>query len=546
VRAAAAPVVQASVSPRLVGVGQQADYAIVIQGSASIGSAPESVRVEGLDIGPPSRTTYEGSSGGARFVQLRLAFPVVPLRAGTFTIPPQEVVVDGVTRTTPAVRLVAQAGAGPASDTDPTLKVSVAEPLLYPGQVTAVQIALYVHQSSNLLNLPLPEISHPNFVIKRPERPDRQREVVGDQPFIVYTYHTSLQAIQPGEFTLGPVRAEANISFPDAPAGVGGFFQRMVSRTFVLTSNTVPLTIRPLPPGERPASFAGAVGRFRLDVAATPTELNVGDPLALDVTVSGQGNFDAVTPPLFPEGGGWRLYPPTTLHENRSLGLQPGVVRFNQVVVPEQLTDALPSLEFSYFDPELGEFVVLKSDPLPLVVSPDPGARLPVESASFAPGSPGVEVPEEDLGDILESPVRVPLAWRTGTVPVYRRPLFWVAQAVPASLLLALAAVGLRRRLAERAPAGAGEEPVRDPGAVLREIRTAPLDDARDVRRFYRLVHEFLGRAAEAGGGGAPGDPAWAELAAAAERAAFGVGGPACPLAPAERDRVVGLLERLA
>jgi hypothetical protein len=161
-------------------------------------------------------------------------------------------------------------------------------------------------------------------------------------------------------------------------------------------------------------------------------------------------------------------------------------------------------------------------------------------------GAAGAEVPEEEPGDILESPVRTPLAWRTSSAPVFRQPLFWAAQAVPAGLLLALAAAAWRRRLAERAPVGPGNGPVRDPAAVLREIRSVPLDEGGDVRRFYRLVCEFLGRTAGAGGGGASRDQDLASLASVAERAAFGSAEPPSPLAAGERDRVLGLLERLA
>lgn len=538
----AAPTVTATINPRLVAVGQECYYTLTVRGARGIGSFPETITVPGLDIAYRGNNQATTIKNGRMTVEVRFNYSVIPESEGTFTIPAQTVTVDDRQLTSAAVRLVAKVGAESRSQFDPFVKLTAAKESIYVGEITPFSIALHVHQRTNLLNLPLPEITHQNFVIKRPDRPDRTLVQIDNQPYVVYTYHTTIQALQPGSYEVGPAKVEATISIPDQRRGMSsGFFPQMASRKFIIPSNPLELEIKPLPLENVPPSFSGAVGNFQLSVTAQPTTLNVGDPIAVDMAVSGTGNFDAVSIPAISSDEGWRIYPPSTTHENRSLGLTPGVTRYSQVFIPEQMSDVLPPFEFSFFDPNRQSYVVLQSDAVPLTMSPDPGARLPVESTTFSTAvTADTPVPEEEMTDILHILTPAPTTWATASTPLLSNPVFWASQAVPASAFLALLVVGIRRGSAGRQGDTDLEEKPRTPAEVLHDLH----ESSNSPTRFYQLVCEIFEKSSTRPDHGSPAE--LRDLYAEAQRITYaGVPAPT-DLPKTRRDAAIALVTPLA
>ncbi|MDG2122459.1 MAG: hypothetical protein P8J87_02095, partial [Verrucomicrobiales bacterium] len=428
------------------------------------------------------------------------------------------------------------------SQYDPFVKLTAAKSTIYAGEITPFSIALHIHQRTNLLNLPLPEITHQNFVIKRPDRPARTLVQIDGQPYVVYTYHTTIQALQPGSFEVGPAKVEATVSVPDPRRRMGsGFFPQMASKKFIIPSHPITLEIKPLPLENVPPSFSGAVGKFKLAVTAQPTTLNVGDPIAVDMSVSGTGNFDAVSIPAMPDESGWRVYPPSTTQENRSLGLTPGITRYSQVFIPEQMFDELPPFEFSFFDPDRQSYVVLGSDAVPLTMSPDPGARLPVESTKFATSvTADTPVPEEEMTDVLHILTPAPATWATASTPLFSTPVFWAAQAVPASAFLAMLFLGIRRTTAGRQRNTNHREEARTADKVLDDLRAPSVKPTR----FYQLVCELFEKTGTRPDASSPED--LRTLYADAQKITYaGVSAPA-ELGDAQRDATITLIAPLA
>ena len=94
----------------------------------------------------------------------------------------------------------------------------------------------------------------------------------------------------------------------------GGFFGNMMSsgdiRQITVPTQSAKLDVKPLPKEGRPDDFSGAIGQFSLQTSAAPKQAAAGDPISLNVTVSGRGNFDAMGSPVLLEADGWRTYPP--------------------------------------------------------------------------------------------------------------------------------------------------------------------------------------------------------------------------------------------
>jgi hypothetical protein len=114
---------------------------------------------------------------------------------------------------------------------------------------------------------------------------------------------------------------------------------------------------------------------------------------------------------------------------------------FEQVLIPNDAgVSAIPSLRFSYFDPEARRYQTLESQPVALVVQAPqtaPGAEIVV-------GASGRTAPEETLGRDIVYIKDDPGSWVTRGRPVYGGVGFLLYQLVP--LLLFVAAVWYDRR----------------------------------------------------------------------------------------------------
>lgn len=128
--------------------------------------------------------------------------------------------------------------------------------------------------------------------------------------------------------------------------------------------------VLPLPEEGRPAVFNGAVGRYTMTAYATPTDVRVGDPIELAFEIRGNGPIDSLRAPDLTQ------QPQLTAAFRVPQESLAGQVlndrkRFTQVIRPRSAdVTHVPPIEFAYFDPELGEYAVARSRPIPIRVRP--------------------------------------------------------------------------------------------------------------------------------------------------------------------------------
>src|SRR4029077_11262348 len=135
---------------------------------------------------------------------------------------------------------------------------------------------------------------------------------------------------------------------------------------------------KPLPTNA-PPNFSGAVGNFAMTTEAKPKRVQVGDPITVTSTVSGRGNFDRVNAPALEDDQGWHKYPSSSkFKQDDEVGIS-GAKTFETVISPNEKKQALPPLDFSYFDPVKEKYVTLRSDAMPISVE---GGAAPAVVAS--------------------------------------------------------------------------------------------------------------------------------------------------------------------
>ncbi len=224
---------------------------------------------------------------------------------------------------------------------------------------------------------------------------------------------------------------------------------RVVMREHV--SPPVVLQVKPLPMNE-PSSFSGAVGKYDIEASVNAHWVELGDSLTLTATISGEGNFDTLPDPIWQDVTGWRAF------ENDSSyrtfvedGILNGVKTFQRVLVPNAPGNFdLPPIEYSYFDPDLEQYVTASTDTISVRVDPDPSAAVIPNPVA---GDAGI-LPVSDIRHIKPAPGGI----GAPSDSILISPMFWGLGGLPLAALAALAVwrwVGARREAASRANSSA-------------------------------------------------------------------------------------------
>ena len=267
----------------------------------------------------------------------------------------------------------------------------------------------------------------------------------------------------------------------------------------LLVTGTVVVEVRPLPPAA-PAGFTGAVGRLDISADVDAATGKVNEPVQLTVTVSGEGNIEALPDPALPEFADWRVIEsPAEAAVQVVDGRLTGSRTYRNVLVPERAGElTIPEIEYTYFDPNLEEYV--RATTKPIVVS--------IAEADGLSASPNVEAAVEQDGlevrhiKAVPSSLRQPGGELTGSV------VYWAAWGIPLLAIVGAAAWRRRRAALEAARASSRRQNALataktslgravasgdDPGVAAAEAVRSYLSDRLETP-VIGLTREALGR----------------------------------------------------
>jgi hypothetical protein len=319
---------------------------------------------------------------------------------------------------------------------------------------------------------------------------------VGGRWYDLFASHQIVFPLVAG--TTGIPRATIKYSLPVAMQ----FFSQ--EERYALSSRAETLTVQPLPSAGRPANFAGAIGSgLRFERRISPASARVGEGIAVELSVSGQGNLALWPAPevVWPEIG--RAYlERVEEHVTSTDGQIGGTKTFRHLLVSDSAgVLVLPAIHYQYFDLATGRYLDIGA----------PAASIPVvragESAATAAMPPA----------LLDG--RTPaIAWRVGhAVPDW----VWVLVLAVPPLLAAMRGhltPRVRRRASEVPPGdlrGAEQdldellamlvpEAERGSSGTLAAALRAAGADAELAARVSAVRERLLAR--RYGPAGAPGD----------------------------------------
>jgi hypothetical protein len=458
------PNVTAVLSNAEATVGQMVQLEIKVSGANSA-KVPD-ISLDGLEIhqtGTSHQIEWHNMSSTSTAVYI---YTILPLKPGTFKIPPQEVRVGNSSLHTPELTLhvvgspgrqAAPNRSGSGSSVNAG-KLAFAELVVpkkaaYVGEVIPAVIRLGF--ATRLVSLDGPQIAGQGFTMQKLQGSDQPlMESINGRQFAVYTFKTAIAAARPGKLDIGPVKATARLVVPSqsrssrsrSPFDIFNMddffsdpyfadpFGRSEKQDVPLESELVTLEVKPLP-SNPPVNFSGAIGNFSMTVDANPKSVQVGDPITVTSAISGRGNFDRVSAPALEDEHGWHKYPPSSkFKQDDDVGIS-GAKSFETVLSPNEKKPAIAPFLFSFFDPVKEQYVTLKSDAIPIRV--EGGPALASSAAASPPGSPtpatatapaGKPTPksQEILYQLTDRP-----AHAQSFTPLYARSNFWLAQIIP-------------------------------------------------------------------------------------------------------------------
>jgi len=310
------------------------------------------------------------------------------------------------------------------------VKAFVSPDVVVEGQQVTVTLAVYSQVGARIIAIRWPKLDDFFSVARDTSGFKTKQKVAGGE---LYMYKVidqkALFPLRSGEIEIGPVEVEVGLS--SSP-----FFPEE-SRT--LRTRKTRIKVIPLPEEQRPESFVkGNVGSYQLTADVDSNEVNLNQPVAYTLRVQGTGNIQRVRPPDLPELPRFKVFDPSVDVQVAKKGQQvKGSKTYEYILVPLASGELqIPSLEFSYYDPEDGEYRIQNTEPVTIKVAASGSTGVVNGTAA------GREV------NILAGafkPIRYQSELTGYGTPFYRHSLFLPALVVPPALYLLIMIIAVVR-----------------------------------------------------------------------------------------------------
>jgi len=191
----------------------------------------------------------------------------------------------------------------------------------------------------------------------------------GNNNYTRFQFEALVTPWKAGTIKVPPTRVIAQMEV-GTRRGVFGFPSAQ-TELFQAEDKPKTMTVLAMPEDSRPESFSGAIGtNFQYAVKADRTVVRMGDPIDLEVVISGNGRLGSVgMPRLSAEGA---LSPDLFSYSDEPPPgelLEDGSKRFMvSIRVKSDKVTEIPALPFSYFNPKKGQYDTVKSLPVALSV----------------------------------------------------------------------------------------------------------------------------------------------------------------------------------
>ncbi|MGB6154221.1 MAG: BatD family protein, partial [Pricia sp.] len=228
-------------------------------------------------------------------------------------------------------------------------------------------------------------------------RPDVKNGTYKGKPYrYVILKRVVLYPQKSGKLSIEPLSLEVTVDVPTNKRDFfGGRIYSQTTKTVSAGSRTI--NVKGLPEKGKPANFSGAVGKFDFSVTTSKNALNASESLQAKVTVSGKGNLKLFQLPEPNLPSALEVYEPEFEESVRTtLSGTQGTVSNNYTIVPSfKGKYPIPSISFSYFDPNTESYHTLTSNEILVNVKEGPLGANVTSDASDSSGKRSVNTGDQ-------------------------------------------------------------------------------------------------------------------------------------------------------
>ena len=169
-------------------------------------------------------------------------------------------------------------------------------------------------------------------------------------------YRTILYPQHSGDIKIDPAKFEAVLRVQtrqQVRSIFDDFFGSYTNVTKMLTAPGVTIHVAALPSG-KPAGFSGGVGKFSITPSISQTEIQTNDAVTIKLDITGAGNMKLLKTPAIDWPEGFEPYDPkVTNNFNTTTAGVSGTKSIEYLAIPRSAGEyTIPPLTFSYFDIE--------------------------------------------------------------------------------------------------------------------------------------------------------------------------------------------------
>lgn len=394
---------RAAVEREAIYLGEAFAFQIQISGSEN----PERPDLSGMtDFAVEYRGGQQNSSTSVTIVNGQMtqkvtkryvySYQLTPKRAGRLKIPSITIQADNRRTQTSPLSIGVQK---PTESGSFKLRIELSKRHCYVGEPVTLTVTWYLDTDVRGFNMSLPLLEMKDrFHFIDPELDTRTRgkfyripisggEVIGEKGqkrlegknYTTLSFQKILIPKKTGDTTVAPatVVCEVLSGYKRRRSLFGDDFfnndffgssRQGIYRKLAAASNSLHLRVSEVPENGRPNDFSGHIGEYTIRASALPTEISVGDPITLKLTLSGPDYLDHVTLP--PLGRQTDLKKDFKIPRERAVGEVVGKTKvFTQTIRPLRPgINRIPPIKLSYFDTNTGSYSTASTDPIPVTV----------------------------------------------------------------------------------------------------------------------------------------------------------------------------------
>lgn len=329
-------------------------------------------------VGGPSQSISQSWINGKISFSQSYTYIIQPKAKGEFNLPPATIEINGKTIQSNTIKIiVTDAIELPKDPNDPNyiaaqnihLVAEISKRNPYVGEGVYLEYRLYFSDNVGIYDNAITESPQYNGFwnqeIKNNGNQVKEGTYNGEKYRYAILHRALLIPTKSGNLTIDPMKMDIVVAVPTGRVDFfGNVITRQVRKEFSSAKKTV--AVKALPLRNKPENFNGAVGKFSFDVNLSKQLLKANESSQIQLAVTGSGNLKLFELPTIETPKELEVYQPER-KEKVSIttsGLK-GSITNNYTVVPQYKGKyKIPSVSFSYFDPESEVYQTISSDDL--------------------------------------------------------------------------------------------------------------------------------------------------------------------------------------